>query len=535
MGVIVIINVLLLFTAARYAVICHAVIFGMILGFALINDDLCTYTNINYIVHALLIPFYVSRIFSTVDELKKLSKGIISMYLIAFDVVTDIIVIYYFIQSGDYYFAVFQILCIFIGKLFGAFSHSIFNDGVILTRMDKILSFFGLGRSWFLINSWRANDKENMYMILYRKSEIWEIMFELFPGIALQIYALLTLEIHSLSLIVSIFFSVLTINHNVWSFLIGLQLAYDRQSQQKEVGATATQSTGKRRPFECIFRICCIPSFVFESGKWYLHLYAFMISDFYLRTIPIVVFMSFVTSNILRIVLFVVLFGGLGVFEFVMNKRMRIVKYQGIGFIVQIFSISVFSSFYNLFCTLDILKDEGFFGKSVLFEWFLFEHKMRIYLCAFFGVIDFFLIFLNGIGHNVASLLLMLVLIGLCVLNLFILKVWNDAEALNGTDKSTELSAGAVEMTDKQQEGDDKATVTNVNAVEILQRQVSSDYSLFDDAEYDAEKPVGVEQESVEKIVESKEVQKGDIKTSTQYDNIDRTESVSALVESVEL
>merc|ERR1712154_134019 len=113
---------------------------------------------------------------------------------------------------------------------------------------------------------------------------------------------------------------------------------------------------------------------------------------------------------------------------------MRTDKYQSNAFIVQIFSISVFSSFYNLFCTLDILKDEGFFGKSVSFKMFLFEHKIRIYLCIFFGFIDFIFICVKGIGQNISNLLLIVGLIGCCVLNALIVKLWQDTEPLNETD-----------------------------------------------------------------------------------------------------
>merc|ERR1712154_549046 len=97
---------------------------------------------------------------------------------------------------------------------------------------------------------------------------------------------------------------------------------------------------------------------------------------------------------------------------------------------------------------------------------FLFEHKIRIYLCIFFGVIDLFLIFLDGIGHNIASLLLMIVLIGFCALNMLIVKFWEDAELLKETDKGSPLSDVGVEMTDKMEE-DDENGVTRVNAAKI--------------------------------------------------------------------
>ena len=47
-------------------------------------------------------------------------------------------------------------------------------------------------------------------------------------------------------------------------------------------------------------------------------------------------------------------------------------------FILNIFSVSLFSSFYNLLCSLEILKNDPFYGKSVEVKSFRFEHKIRI-------------------------------------------------------------------------------------------------------------------------------------------------------------
>merc|ERR1719242_2020669 len=141
-------------------------------------------------------------------------------------------------------------------------------------------------------------------------------------------------------------------------------------------------------------------------------------------------------SDFARIIMFIILFGCVGTFEFVMNRCMRIPKYQSITFIFQIFSISVLSSFYSLFCTLDILKDEGFFGKSVSFKLFLFEHKLRIYFSAFINFINFVLIFVNGIDQSIANLLLMIVYIPFVILNILIVKRFEGIGSLDAETKS---------------------------------------------------------------------------------------------------
>ena len=114
----------------------------------------------------------------------------------------------------------------------------------------------------------------------------------------------------------------------------------------------------------------------------------------------------------------------------------------------------VLSSFYSLFCTLDILKDEGFFGKSVSFKSFLFEHKLRIYLSVIIAIIDIVMIFVNGLDESIANLVLILVYFGFVALNVFVVKEFERTDSVNEEAKSVELTAG-VAMS-KNKEGDSK-------------------------------------------------------------------------------
>merc|ERR1712228_282413 len=123
---------------------------------------------------------------------------------------------------------------------------------------------------------------------------------------------------------------------------------------------------------------------------------------------------------------FIVLFGCLSIFEFVMNRRMSMPKYQSIAFIVQIFPISILSSFYNLLCTLDLLKDDGFFAKSVAWQSFMFEHKCRIYFSIIINIINLFLFFVNEKDQNILMLVLILFYISFLSLNVIIVNRLDD-------------------------------------------------------------------------------------------------------------
>lgn len=172
------INAVLLFSDVRYVIISYQVIIGIIFASLWIVWGFCfRFLNVIYLSHTFLIPVYIILMFAAIKELKNWKIGILSMYLVSFDVVTDIVVIYYFIESTDYLFAVMSIIFIIVGQIFGSFSHHLFNDGIVLTRTDKILSFTGLGRPWFLINSWSEKNEVKTYKTLYYKVCVVSIVF----------------------------------------------------------------------------------------------------------------------------------------------------------------------------------------------------------------------------------------------------------------------------------------------------------------------------------------------------------------------
>ena len=121
-----------------------------------------------------------------------------------------------------------------------------------------------------------------------------------------------------------------------------------------------------------------------------LHIYVFlfMVTDFYIRSMPIVCFVASLPCPSIeefcwsRTIAFVAIFGCLIIFEFRMNQTMRIKKkpYSSDKFVLNVFSVSIFSAFYNLLCLLDILEDDPFYGRSVIFRKFMQEHIIRIIL-----------------------------------------------------------------------------------------------------------------------------------------------------------
>eukprot|EP01084_Bolivina_argentea_P151530 264477_1 len=112
------------------------------------------------------------------------------------------------------------------------------NVSYNLNKKDKILALVGLGGPWFLINSWSEEEtkesKPKKYLSLYNKYKIWELMFESFPSVGLQIYALLVQNNVSISIILSILISIISITYSTWIYLVNL-------SQQSYAAANANK------------------------------------------------------------------------------------------------------------------------------------------------------------------------------------------------------------------------------------------------------------------------------------------------------
>ena len=170
------------------------------------------------------VPFSIIYLFWVIKPLKRFTISIISIYLVTLDVLTDILVIFYWIFRGDYIWAIIQIMFILIGQIFGAFSSYIVHEdkeisSVSLTRVDKIMSFLGFGRAWFSIKSWSDTSKQQKYRKFYRKHKIFELMYESFPTVTLQLYVSLVSDQYSSTIFRSILFSFLSMSYSVILYL----------------------------------------------------------------------------------------------------------------------------------------------------------------------------------------------------------------------------------------------------------------------------------------------------------------------------
>ena len=182
--------------------------------------------NVIFLSYAAMIPFFIFSIFFAFKPLKEWKSGMLSLYLLSFDEITTVAVVYSFFASGEHYlFGILQILFLISSNYFSGASNKLFGEEYEnLRKWDKRMAYLGFGANYFKIKSWRetATKKAGIYTKLSQKHKIWAVMFEIFPSLALQIYASLVdanTEL-SVTLNASIILSCINITFTVWWYMV---------------------------------------------------------------------------------------------------------------------------------------------------------------------------------------------------------------------------------------------------------------------------------------------------------------------------
>ena len=468
-----VINIFLLFTSAKYFIITFHVAAISIYLLGIVNPYMCLYIiNVVYLMYSFVMPLLMITIFMASEELNQWKSDLVSLYLLSFDEIITLVVIYHYItDTNDYFFAAFLISFTIFSNVFGTISNKWFGEQYQnLSNMDKIIGFLGLGANYFKIKSWRQlnQDEDGIYTKLAMKHKIWGVMFETFPSLALRIYASLVTDSSetdkSLSLRASILFSCVNVMFSVWQYIVKITKEQAKH-EQVAIELVTNESTSKQTEHytgnnnksrdPCIDSsesnheiidikssddeksISCMEhvklfiqknimsefEHVVNNKDFHINISLFMISDFYVRSMPILSLMAVIPHNF-RTTTFCPLFAALAIFEFVLNKWMRIKEYSSNGYVINIFSVSIFSSFYNLLCSLDILKDDPFYGYSVVFESFMIEHRIRILLSMIISVLDIAMLFSRFSVDDAIneSIVLLVFYILFLILNIWLIK-----------------------------------------------------------------------------------------------------------------
>ena len=131
-------------------------------------------------------------------------------------------------------------------------------------------------------------------------------------------------------------------------------------------------------------------SHVFQHKISFIFIYIYMITDFYLRTFPIIAIIAWYTNvsdeynlNTQQILVAVLYYFVMSIYSYYMCYDMRKSSkniFKSHQFIMKIFFVLLFSSFYNLLCSFDFLEKDPYFGMSVQFSKHLKEHYIRVFI-----------------------------------------------------------------------------------------------------------------------------------------------------------
>ena len=354
--------------------------------------------NVQYISHSFLIPIYIFLLFRSVPQLRGLATSLIGLYLVAIDVWSDLVVVYFFIEETEYIFAALQLAFVITGQVVGAASDVFARDFGQLSVVDKIMASVGFGRIWFTVNWWEEKlnqDDNGMYGVLRQKHKIWDLLYEAFPTVALQIYAAMTTNVPPQALVASIFISAVSISFSTVLYL-GALLKVQKQGEDPVTslglpGQNVSASTGSL--------IVSSPNSEqrrSEAKPMYFALFLFMVSDFYIRSVPMVMMLAQVSGKwfngdetgdtVWRLMFGSLLFGIVAIFELIANYKMRITTNRGLVYILKVFGASIFSSFHSMLCTLSVLKMDPFYAESVIFSKYLVEHCIRCAVALIFCI-----------------------------------------------------------------------------------------------------------------------------------------------------
>eukprot|EP01084_Bolivina_argentea_P115483 205351_1 len=403
----------------------------------------CRYiVNSHYLLYSLIIPVFITLLFFTNKDLKKWTKNVFSLYLFAFDIISDILIINEFIRTDDYQFAAIQILCLILAQILVVVPNYIqikkkerdSTSYALLTPLDIILSIFGFSEAWFLIQSWINEEK---YKPLQKKMKIWELFYQSIPSLCIQIYALMVIDVSVLLLAISITISTFSVIFSL------MNLFGDVKENQQEAQNDEKLIKWMKKQY----------SNLKDTISW------FLFSDFVIRSIPILSLSAAIDCNaydekrlcLERTFTFIPVLFVVGILEFILNRMMRKEGYRNWRFILQICPVSIFSAFYNLFCFLPELKSDELFGESVDFSLFIREQKIRLGLSF---ILMFCSVILFIIGDKQGMALILSIFLGICwmmnILSLYFIKAKFVDKETGAKDKKKEEAhqSNEVEMTD---------------------------------------------------------------------------------------
>ena len=208
-----------------------------------------------FLIPPLLWSYIVSLILSHKESFKIALNLMVSLFAGTFDLMTDIIVIYIWINSGNYFWAAIQICIIVISQWIILYllivNEKKYNTKTniisLSTLFELFMIFIGLGKLWFgfkkLVSIASVNNNNNNNND-FERVKLWELIFESIPTLCLTSYILLVEHDYSNdSVLVSMILSFFNVSLTLVRSIRHTSKNYNKQVPEKQIELERTLSS----------------------------------------------------------------------------------------------------------------------------------------------------------------------------------------------------------------------------------------------------------------------------------------------------
>ena len=346
------------------------------------------------------IPILFMMAMNEIKILKDHWFEIIGIYISLLDLFTDILVAKEYLAPDDdtkskhVNWGIIQIMLSVIAQIISCID--MYSIGII----SSLFSLVGLGRPLIVIQTWFYPELSSKLSSM----KTWELFYESLPSFSFQLYILLA-QLHDNqknrikdAIIPSIMVVILNTSLTMWMYIVlktsgikkeplnSLQMSQsrilsksslnDKKEQEIELFANIDNDNDNNSKLFDDYK------HIYTNVTFFLILLMHLFCDFFTRVYPLINISiiihiinerSSIKSDILFIIPFIIIIS-ISIYSYAMSLYMKRSK----KFIFTIFFVLIYSSFYNMLCTIKALKSDKFFGLTLDYNDYKREFRQRM-------------------------------------------------------------------------------------------------------------------------------------------------------------
>ena len=174
--------------------------------------------NIPGIYPAFILVAVIPMVFFIIRDEKTFKDpfSILGLYSATFDLLTDILIIIYWLVTKNYIWAICQSLILIISQLLSA-THFDSDVKCCQCNCETLITWIGFGRQYYTVRAW--SDEE--YLIELEIMKVWELFYESFPSMMLQMYLLLIDDTNFSNAVTASMMAIfINASLNMWLYLL---------------------------------------------------------------------------------------------------------------------------------------------------------------------------------------------------------------------------------------------------------------------------------------------------------------------------